>query len=297
MSIFIGAIPLLLAFGPLVVIIIGIHLWKKRSVAFRKNNPLNKDLLRSPGETLRIEIEELNLDLMSHLTTVITMPLLLYSTLLSIQLWGDKDSIGVGMIVFYVLAGLVAIGFVAHKLVNTLKRRRKLTIGLEAEIAVGQALNELMREGAYVFHDLPADGFNIDHVVVSAKGVLAIETKGRTKPVDGTGKTSGWNVSYDGTTLAFPGWTETAPLEQATRQAKWLQEWLSSAVGEAINTKPVLVLPRWFVKREENAKGMFVFNGKNPQMLLQYGQDVLTPTLIGRIVHQLDQRCRNIKPT
>lgn len=65
MSIIIGAIPLLLAFGPLVLVVIGINLWKKRSSAFRKNNPLNKDLLRSPGETLRIEIEELNLDLMS----------------------------------------------------------------------------------------------------------------------------------------------------------------------------------------------------------------------------------------
>ena len=44
-----------------------------------------------------------------------------------------------------------------------------------------------MRRGAYVFHDVPADNFNIDHVVVSGQGIFAVETKGFTKPKRGGG--------------------------------------------------------------------------------------------------------------
>jgi hypothetical protein len=39
-----------------------------------------------------------------------------------------------------------------------------------------------MRQGAAAFHDLPAEQFNIDHVVVATEGVFAFETKGFTKP-------------------------------------------------------------------------------------------------------------------
>jgi hypothetical protein len=40
-----------------------------------------------------------------------------------------------------------------------------LRAGYDAELAVGQELDKLMREGAWVFHDVPGENFNIDHVV------------------------------------------------------------------------------------------------------------------------------------
>ena len=212
------------------------------------------------------------------------------------MIFNGVSSVSTGIIIFYILIGIICVIYFAYKITGVIRQKRKLTIGHEAEMAVGQELNELMRDGAWVFHDFPADEFNIDHIVVSTKGVLAIETKGRSKPTDGNGKSTAWEVIYDGMSLAFPGWTETEPIAQAERQAKWLQRWLTSAVGEPVTVKPILVLPGWFVKLA-NPKGIFVFNGKKPQVLFQYGQDVLSPTLINRIVHQIDQRCRNIKPT
>lgn len=290
-------IPLLLAVGPLLLVLAATMIWKKRSSVFRKNNPLNRDLLRGPGETLRNEIEELDTDVGAHLAAISVIPLLLYSILVSGQLISGEASISPWVIGMYAIAAVAITAFLLSRILNSQKRRRNLTLGLEAEVAVGQALNELVRDGAWIFHDFPADGFNIDHIVVSAKGIMAIETKGRNKPTDGKGKSTGWNVSYDGTALTFPGWIETDPLEQSIRQAKWLQEWISSAVGETVPAKPVLALPGWYINRENSSKGIFVINGKNPQVLVQYGQDVLPPTMIKRIVHQLDQRCRNVKPT
>lgn len=38
-----------------------------------------------------------------------------------------------------------------------------------------------MTQGARVYHDFPAENFNIDHVLIDRAGVFAIETKGFTK--------------------------------------------------------------------------------------------------------------------
>jgi hypothetical protein len=45
-----------------------------------------------------------------------------------------------------------------------------LRTGYDAELAVGQELDRLMRQGTIVFHDFPADGFNLDHGSCSGKG-------------------------------------------------------------------------------------------------------------------------------
>ena len=172
-----------------------------------------------------------------------------------------------------------------------------LTLGYEAELAMGQELNQLGRSGFHVFHDLPAKDFNVDHIAVGSAGVFAIETKGRSKPTARLNGKSGWEVGYDGKALDFPGWRETKPLEQATRQAKWLKEWLSSAVGEPVQVQPVLALPGWYIRRT-SAIGIPVITGKQVESFFKKyaGSAQLNQQLVQRIVHQLDQRCRNVAP-
>lgn len=289
-------IPALLAFVPLFLIVTGISYWKKKSALFRKKNPLNNDLLRSPGETLRNEIEDINLDITAYFSIITVVPLVLYSTMLTIHTINEQPA-KTATAIIYVFMGIIALGFCVFKMIKIIKRKRNLTLGLEAELAIGQELNELARDGARIFHDIPADGFNIDHVVVSPKGIFAIETKGRSKPVHENGKAAGWKVEHDGTTLKFPGWQETEPFKQAERQAAWLQNWLTKATGESVSAKPVLMLPGWYVDGPVTGR-VLVLNGKKTQSFFtQNGEDTLSPTLITRIAHQLDQRCRNIKPT
>ncbi len=59
--------------------------------------------------------------------------------------------------------------------------------------------------------------------------------------------------------------------------------------------QPALVLPGWFVVREKPAD-LLIFNGKNPEYLLKYSNISLSETLIKKIVHQLEQKCRDIEP-
>lgn len=175
-----------------------------------------------------------------------------------------------------------------------MRRRNAVSLGLECEMAVGQELNQLMLLGCRVYHDFPAEGFNIDHVVIGPAGVFAVETKGRAKPDKGRG-TEDVRVVYDGKSLQFPGWTETKPIAQAKRQAQWLSNWLKSAVGEPIPVLPALALPGWFVIRKD--RDMVVFNPKKPDFLaIPRGERSLSDTMIQRVTHQVDQRCRTVEP-
>ena len=153
-----------------------------------------------------------------------------------------------------------------------------------------------MRRGAVVFHDFPAENFNIDHVVVSSHGLIAVETKGYTKDRKRKGKEAA-TVVFDGQVLRFPTWKTHEPLEQAERQAKWLAAWASSAVGERVNARAVLALPGWFVKRIASGP-VEIFSGRELAALFaEVKSDQLTNAQVKRIAHQIDQRCRTVVPT
>ena len=59
-----------------------------------------------------------------------------------------------------------------------------------------------------VYHDIPGNNFNIDHVVVGPNGVFAVETEGRSKPNRGRGQSDA-TVVYDGRSLTFPDSVKT----------------------------------------------------------------------------------------
>lgn len=266
----------------------------KRSKRGRRS-PLTGNLLRSAGESLRNEIERFSEKIDDSLfqLLVVSLPSLLLA-LLAIKT-GRKDVILWGLI-FAALLYVALLVWATRRLYRVVKHRSTLYLGLDAELAVGQELNHLMLHGCRVYHDFPAESFNIDHVVVGPGGVFAVETKGRAKPDKGRGSIDA-TVTYDGQILRFPDWHEKEPLEQARRQADWLQKWLSSAVGEAVTVRSVLALPGWFVDRTQSGN-VIVFNGKNPQFLSRpLGKnEPLSHKLVQQIAHQIEQRCRDVAP-
>ena len=231
-------------------------------------------------------------DAFAYLATLPAIPLLLYAMHLSQSyILGQLEStfrIGTA-----VLLGLIAFAFLLFRFIRVIREVWKLRLGYEAELAMGQELDQLMRKGAIVCHDVAAENFNIDHVVVTRKGVFAIETKGRSKPNRGLGKDDA-KVIYDGKVLKFPRWAETRPIEQAQRQAQWLARWLSSAVGEQVAVKPVLALPGWFVDRKGRSD-VLVISGKEAYALMNAGYTSLPDSFVQRIEHQLEQKCRDVK--
>jgi hypothetical protein len=287
--------------NPLIIVLVGlapyaIIIWamvsiRKRST-LRRKNPINTHLLRSPGQSLLEKMEDVSIDLFSDLSLVPFLSMFIYATYLT--------SAKTKLIVFLLaIIYIFCLLFIGKKIINLASKREKLRLGYDAELAVGQELNFLMLNGFYVFHDVNLKNtlseFNIDHVVVGKSGVFAVETKGRSKPVESIGKDSS-KVEFDGKKLIFPQWEEDKPIEQAKRQASALQKWLSSAVGESIATRAVLALPGWYTSTTKKTD-VAVINGKNPDKFFNVIREVeLTEKQIKQIAHQLESLCRNVEP-
>jgi hypothetical protein len=287
-------LPIILFFGILAIVMSALYLLRKSRQIKRHRSPFTDNFLRSPGESLSKQIMELNDGVTENLVLIITTPILLYSIYISSLLFGNSKN-SIWSLIGCIIIGIGFIAYYLFKLIKLMNLRQSYRLGYEGEIAVGQELNQLMRDGYYVYHDFPADKFNIDHIIVGASGIFAVETKARSKPTSKDRKADA-KVKYDGRCLQFPDGMDVQSIEQAKRQAEWLSKWLRSAVGEAVKVRPVVALPGWFVERVASG-GIRVINPKNFRSIAKTktGSN-LSDQMISRIVHQLERKCRDVKP-
>ncbi|MBB1382094.1 NERD domain-containing protein, partial [Shewanella sp. SR41-2] len=210
--------------------------------------PVDREQLqRIPAFGLQQQIQDLQFDLIAGLTMavmVVTFPFAYESIIKHIS-----DSSFPTAFAPIVIVGL---GYCGHKTWKNFSKLTKLRLGHTAEIATANELIGLQALGYQVFHDIQADGFNIDHLAIGKNGVFAIETKGRHKRKRDSKSTSAtqgkdYQLCYKDGRLCFPSWTETKPIEQATRQATWVSQWLTKATGQQVFSSPVLVFPGWYV--------------------------------------------------
>jgi hypothetical protein len=259
----------------------------------RRRAPFTDRFLRGPGQSLIEKLDDINDDISAYIASLINLPFMLYSLFIS-ELYYKKQPYSAASTTPYVIFGILVVGFILFKLVRFYNLRKITRLGYEGEVATGQELNQMMLKGYHVYHDFVADHFNIDHIVVGRAGVFAVETKARSKPLS-TNKSTGAKVIYDGKHLQFPKWKEAEPLEQAKRQALWLERWLQLATGEKTPVRPVLALPGWFVERT-SSEGISVINPKQFKNIAKsVGGVILDERRITSLVHQIDQRCRNIE--
>ncbi len=282
-----GSIVIAAAFF-LPMIVAGFVLYRlKRKYADAASEPFKQLPLRPPGESLRLEIDRMSEKFDDHLLTVaataaggcmltITAPSSLRGT--------------VGALAFAIV---VAVTFWQWQKLKMLVRRLwDFRLGFKGERVVGEELNQLLASGFKVFHDVPFEGFNIDHVLVGTPGLYAIETKTRRKPADIKGQEKA-TVTFDGETLLFPkGYRDRDALDQARRNARTLAEWLTKATGERVLANAILTLPGWWVARKTVAD----VNVLNPEEIKHsfpnQPRQPLSPEQVQRIAHQLTQRCR-----
>ena len=102
-------------------------------------------------------------------------------------------------------------------------------------------------------------------------------------------------MTYDGNRLSFPSGYNINALAQAKGQGTWLGKWLTSAVGEMVSVETIVTLPGWYVKRIK-PESVPVLNPKEIRGYVTSKKKLLSETMIKRIVHQVEQRCRNIEP-
>lgn len=277
----------LLSFLLLPVFLAAGRLYRSRGRHRRKAiEPFTSPPLRPPGESLRLKIQVLDEKLSDEILILIGLPTFLAAALVA----SPRKLPPAFLAVLFLLICLHAL-WRSRRLQTTVHELWNHRLGFDGERVVGEELNQLMLDGYRVFHDLPCDGFNIDHVVVGASGVYAIETKTKRKPTDEKGKKLEWTVTYDGHQLIFPrSGPDSRWLDQAVRSAQHLTKWLTAATAEPLTAMPVLVIPGWLIERRA-VGAVKVLNEKEVRYAFPRTR-VLAAEQIQRIAHQLSEKCR-----
>lgn len=142
------------------------------------------------------------------------------------------------------LVALATLDLVVMRIARLRPKIRALKQGAEGERAVGQFLDRLRGDGYQVFHDVLAEGFNLDHVVIGPTGVFTVETKTWSKPAGGDAR-----IKYACDKLVAGRWKpDRDPLIQARAQARWLATLVAESTGRQLAVQPVVVFPGWYVE-------------------------------------------------
>ncbi len=288
-----GFIPIAaLVVGMLPVAIVRYWLIRQRKKNLRYS-PLGTDLLRPPGHSIALKINELDNDILVWLFLLLTTPVFLTAVYLSQLSFGAGANWKPLMFVICT-AGVAAYAFFANRLWKLLYLRSRYVLGHEGELATAQFLDLLMLEGCRIFHDVPSACGNIDHVVISRSGVFSINSKGYSKPQKTKNVAT---VDYVAKTLTLTQKSYPIPTEQVDAEANWLGKSLSQSVGETVSVEPLIALPGWQVRLVgKKYEDVCVFSPRNPsRYFLHSGPDRLSPALITRITYQLDRICRNVE--
>jgi len=169
------------------------------------------------------------------------------------------------------------------------KRVRSLRLGRDGERHVGELLEGLRENGARIFHDVPGEGFNLDHVVISTRGIYVVETKTRRKPSPHA------KVVYDGRTVTVAGRVpERDPVRQATAEASWLQRTLQDSTGRAFPVRGVVVYPGWWIEPTGDAKRseVWVLEPKALPAFIGHANEVIEPEDVALAAFHLSRYVR-----
>jgi len=199
-------------------------------------SPLKQKPLRNPGQSLDDELTRLfDDDVAGYLFfTGGIIPLAL------MEWCGYFFNVPRFPKLFTAVAAISAIVTFVH-LRRVKVRIASIRLGRDGERLVGQHLEELRAMGASVLHDVPGDGFNLDHVVICDRGVVVVETKTWSKPRKDA------KISFVDDELRVAGRKPRRdPVLQVRAEIRWLSNLLEQLTGETLPVRGALVFPGWW---------------------------------------------------
>lgn len=210
----------------------------KRFQSRGKRSPFNENILRVPAYSVRQTQNSTVKDFLLYASGVLITPLFAYAL-------NPR-----GIVLQFVILGLalVLIAWFFYRAIRLFNTAIKLHQAVDAEMTAGQELSLLMRDGAWVFHDIPYQYGNIDHVIVSSGGVFAVETKGYSKPTNNASSSAeNFRITVENNVLILPQAKTKQPIEQAETHAKWLHNEIQRRFGLTVPIRPVVALPGWMI--------------------------------------------------
>jgi hypothetical protein len=280
-------VKILLLEIPLLLLAAWIFLFDRRMASRGRRSPFNENILNSPGHSARkAQLERIG-DFVFYVFGVAAAPFIFAAA--------KTESMLINWL--FGVTGLLAVSFCFYKAVKLYKLLTRLNLGVDAELAAGQELNLLMRDGAWVYHDIQYTYGNIDHVVIGTGGVFAVETKGISKPTDQdrSGSENATLTVTDGT-LVLPHARTKKPIEQATRHAKWLRQEIEKRVGVSVPVRAVVAIPGWMINGGFDGD-CWVINPKRGNALrASVSRNQIEPEVVSRIAAWAEDLARTVAP-
>ncbi|KAF1705004.1 nuclease-related domain-containing protein [Pseudoxanthomonas kaohsiungensis] len=262
---------------------------RKRS---SRRSPLQgKKIANLPGQQLMARISDHGDDMIAaFMVMYLSLPMMLFAWAIGRVDW-TRFKFGVVEAMF-LAAGLAIFAFGLWSYVRNLRAYLRAKEGQLAEQVTGQLLNRLVGPRCVVAHDVPCEGFNIDHVVIAPRCVYAVETKSFRKPRN-SDDDSHYKVAFDGAALRFPDFVDTKAVEQARRQAQWLARYLKESLGQEVPVVPAVALPGWWIERTDAARRsdvrVFTPMGRGAEFLLD-GEENLVPAMRSLVAQAVSQK-------
>ena len=259
------ALIILLGLAPIVVLV---YWWRRKNRLYARQSPLTRNLLRPPGHSLRLKVEGFDSQIGLHLMAITVVPTMIFAAHVSQSYYGrvPESALRTGVLAAMFVAFIAVVG---KRLLRLVDQRRLFALGLDGELATAEELNQLMRDGCRVFHDVPIQYGNVDHVVVSPSGVYAVNTKMLGKRPKGNDNAE-VTVDHFTNIIQFPDRPYHIQVDKLKMEAKCLSRWLTSAIGakKEVVVEPMLALPGWFIREADRPRGGICHQSRQPAAVL-----------------------------
>jgi len=256
-----------------------------------KRSPLKDRPLRYAGQSLDEQIIDLGDSMLIWFIYPTFWVIYIVLTWLSQVFPPSKSTISIPPYISYLLF-FAFIGYCAYKIISIRQKINQLKMARDGEKTVAEGLQELIKQNAAVLHDIIADQFNIDHVVISPHGIFLIETKTYSKPTkkDALITFDEENVYVDGIAI------DRQPIRQATALAKWLQELLQKSTGQKFFVQPVVLFPGWYTGKTKKGQEVWILNPKALPTFIENEPIRLKDTDVHLITFHLSRYVRTFEP-
>jgi len=252
-----------------------------------KNNksPLKDKLLRTPGQSLDEEISKIIDD--QAMMYVVASAMFVFITLFEWYRWYME--VPPSPWTFTIMTLLVMVVSV-FKIFPLIKKIKALKQGRDGEKAVAEMLNFYREAKMKVFHDIVGDNFNVDHVVVSTRGIFLVETKTYSKPMKG--KTE---ITFNGQAIVKNGYTLNDDiLVQVKASSKWLGDLIEELTAKKVQVQPAVVFPGWYVEMTNEYKSdIWMLNPKNLDKFIMGRREILSLEDVKLISNHLGRYIRS----
>lgn len=248
-------------------------------------SPIKAKPLNNPAESLERRLYDIALD-----RILVPIPVVIFSIAIAIYEWFRWFlDVPPKPITFSIIALGITLYFVI-KARSVWPEIKAIKQGIAGEKAVGQFLERLRANGAFIFHDIPGDKFNLDHVVIHTSGIYVVETKTMSKPL--SGKTE---LQFDGQSVLRNGKPlPMNPIPQVNAGSAWLSELLKESTGSKFLVRGVVTFPGWFIHSNANTSNAntWVLNPKAIPSFIKSQQVTLTIDQVNLAKFHLDRYIR-----